>query len=730
MPHQKRIIVIDSNSLIHRAFHALPPLSTRKGELVNAVYGFLLVLFKVLKELHPEYAVATFDFPSPTKRHKQFAFYKANRIKAPDELYSQIPKVKEALKRFHIPVYEKEGFEADDLIGTIARLSHARQAHPPLEVVIVSGDMDTLQLVDSHTKVFTMRKGLQDTVLYDEKAVKERFQGLTPKQLIDYKGLRGDPSDNIPGVRGVGEKTAIQLLSSYKSLEGVYENIDSIKGTLALKLKESKEDAFLSKELGTIDINVPIDFQLSQCEWRGYDPEEARGFLQDMDFQSLMQKLPETPTSSVEEVSSGTEQEIEQLHKAGVLSDELREIETRLIPVIDHMQKAGIKIDKKYFSSLGKEMQKELESLEAKIQKEAQGNFTITSPKQLSEVLFSRLALPLKGIKKTSGGMVSTASPELEKLEALHPIIPLLLSYRELQKIYTTYVKPLPLMADAKGRIHTTFHQLGTATGRMSSSNPNLQNIPVQGTWGKRIRAGFVAEKGWQFLSLDYSQTELRIAAYLAEDPVLKEAFENGEDIHQVTAATVFNVSLKDVTKEMRNRAKALNFGILYGMGAQGFAKSAKISLEEAQDFIANYTARFPRIASFIEESKAFARTYGYAETLYKRKRYLPDIVSFTPQLRAAAERMAVNHPIQGTNADLMKMAMVDIYDTIIRKDPSSRLLLQIHDELLFECKGGKMEELLPRMKDRMEHAGNSEGIFLKVDAKAGTSWGSMKPVV
>ncbi len=444
-----------------------------------------------------------------------------------------------------------------------------------------------------------------------------------------------------------------------------------------------------------------------------------------------MQKLPEPAVSSLEEEpSSGTEQEIEQIYKAGVLSDQLREIEKRLIPVVDHMQKTGIKIDKKYFSSLGKEMRHALEKLEAKIQKEAHGSFSITSPKQLSEVLFSRLALPLKGIKKTSGGMASTASPELEKLAALHPVIPLLLSYRELQKIYTTYVKPLPLMADSKGRIHTTFHQLGTATGRMSSSNPNLQNIPVQGTWGKRIREGFIAEQGWQFLSLDYSQTELRIASHLSHDPILEKAFLDGEDIHSVTASAVFGTPLDNVTKEMRNRAKALNFGILYGMGAQGFATSANIPLEEAQDFISSYFARFPRIASFMEECKAFARTCGYAETLYKRKRYLPDIISLTPQLRAAAERMAINHPIQGTNADLMKMAMVEIYDTIIHKDPSCRLLLQIHDELLFECEEDRVKELLPRAKDHMEHAGKSKGIFLKVDANVGRSWGSMRPVV
>ncbi|MDO8470954.1 MAG: DNA polymerase [bacterium] len=728
--HQKRLIVIDANSLIHRAFHALPPLSTRKGELVNAVYGFLLVLFKVLKELHPEYAVACFDVPSPTKRKQQFAFYKANRVKGPDELYSQMPRVKEALEKFHIPIYEKEGFEADDLIGTIAKLSHLRQAHPPLEVVIISGDMDTLQLVDKGTKVYTMRKGLQDTVLYDEKRVQERFGGLRPNQLADYKGLRGDPSDNIPGVRGVGEKTAIQLLQEYGSVEGVYKNVGSIKGTLGTKLKESKEDAFLSKELGTVDTNVPIDFQLQGCEWKGYDPEEAKQFLQNLGFQSLMNKLPETSSVSQTGALPGILQEIEQLYAEKILPPELYELEKRLIPVIDHMEKTGIKIDKKYFASLSKEMRAELKKLEAKITKEAKGSFTINSPKQLSEVLFSRLKLPLKGIKKTSGGMVSTASPELEKLEALHSIIPLLISYRELQKILTTYVKPLPLMTDSAGRIHTTFHQLGAATGRMSSSDPNLQNIPVQGTWGKRIREGFIAEKGYTFLSLDYSQTELRIASHLAKDPMLEEAFRKGEDIHRVTASTVFGVSPEAVTKEMRNRAKALNFGILYGMGPQGFAKSAKISLEEAQDFIASYFARFPSIQRFMEDTKAFARTYGYAETLFKRRRYLPDIYSTAPQLKAAAERMAINHPIQGTNADLMKMAMVEIYDAIVKNNPECRLLLQIHDELLFECKEKNVHESLPRIKEKMEDVGKASGLLLKVEAKEGPNWGSMRPVI
>lgn len=695
---------------------------------MNAVYGFLLILFKVLNEFQPTYVAAAFDVPSLTKRKEQFSFYKANRVKASDELYSQIPKVKEALKYFHVPSYEKDGFEADDLIGTLAKQAPLKQAYPPIETIIVSGDMDTLQLVDGNTKVYASRKGLQDTVLYDQAQVEKRY-GIKPSRLPDYKGLRGDASDNIPGVKGIGEKTASQLLSQYGSLEGVYDNLSKLNPKLATKLSEGKEDAFLSRELATIDKNVPIDFHMSECEWKGYDQKEAATFIKDMGFQSLLARLPQTRKGAGEE-EQPIEQEIERLYQDGILSEELYEVEKRLIPVLKAMEKIGIKVDTKFFQSLGKEMEKELAVLEKLITQEAGASFTVTSPKQLSEILFQKLQISSKGLKKTAGGVLSTASSELEKIYNAHTIIPLILSHRELQKLYTTYVKPFPLAADNKGRIHTTFHQLGTATGRMSSSSPNLQNIPVQGVWGKRIREGFIAEKEYSLVSFDYSQNELRIAAFLAKDPVLQQAFAKGEDVHRVTASQVFNVASDEVTHEMRYKAKALNFGILYGMGAQGFAKSAHISIPEAQDFIASYFARFPHIKTFMEDCISFAKEHGYAQTLFGRKRYLPDIHSLTPHHLAAAERMAINHPVQGGSADMMKMAMVKLHDSILSETKDCRLLLQIHDELIFECKAHASKAYIPRIKKIMEGVGKTQGIILKVEVKEGGRWGHMRPVV
>jgi len=730
----KTLLVIDANSLIHRAFHALPPLANSRGEMTNAVYGFVSILLRAIKELNPEYIAAAFDVAGPTERHKEFAEYKATRKKAPDELYNQFPFVKEFLEAFQIPIYEKEGFEADDIIGTIAKKAVKQK---DVKIVIVSGDMDTLQLIEENIQVYTMRKGVQDTVLFDKDAVQKKFDGLQAHQVVDYKGLRGDPSDNIPGVIGVGEKTAIQILKEFNSIENLYKALDkgktSLKPALKEKLESQKDNAVLSKKLATINVSVPISWDIQDASWKQYDEKKVRRLLERFEFGSLMKRLPGIKTQKTEELAGqgGLFREesfskIERLYQDKVFSKKIYEVEKKLVPVLRNMEKAGIKIDKRYFDGLGKDMKEQIAVLKKKIHALAGKEFNVNSTQQTSEILFGDLQLPTRGLKKTPKGVISTASPELEKLKDEHGIVERILAYREVQKIYTTYVKPLPELADEKNRIHTYFDQFGAATGRISSLNPNLQNIPNQGEWGRMIRKGFVAEKGSKFVSFDYSQMELRIAAHITGDPTLISFFEKGADIHQMTAAVVFGVEADRVTPEMRYRAKALNFGILYGMGSQGFAKSAGISVHDARDFIENYFVQFPRIQEYAQEAKQQAREEGYVETLFGRRRYLPEIHSEMPQLRAAAERMAVNHPIQGTLADITKIAMVEIAEKIPKQNDEWNMLLQIHDELLFEVRDDIIEHIAGDISSIMEQSGALR-VPVVVDMKQGDNWGEME---
>ncbi len=733
---QQTLLVIDANSLIHRAFHALPPLSTSKGHMVNAVYGFLLAFFRAAKEFQPLYVAACFDMQGPTARHKKFVQYKAKREKAPDELYSQMPIVKDVLKAFHIPYFEKQGYEADDLIATIAKAAPQKQAHPPLRVVILSGDMDTLQLVNERTHVYTARKGIQDTVLYTQDKVKERFLGLVPLQIVDYKSLRGDPSDNIPGVTGIGEKTAIDLLMKFGTLENLYQELQEktekakgIKPRIAALLLQYKDQAFLSKELAQLDQRSPISFHMQELAWQGFSLQEAQDMLEGLEFRTLIPKLHELQGKDAQPAlvqQDSLEERLSKLFEEGVFSQEIFDLEKRIIPVIASLEKTGVKIDPGYFASLAKEMKQEMQRMEAKIYEHSGVVFNIHSPRQLSQVLFETLSLQKRGIRKTPGGVLSTASSELEKLASSHPVIQEILLFRELAKLLNTYLEPLPLLADSNGRIHAHFDQLGAATGRLSSSDPNLQNIPLQGEWGKRVRQGFVAEKGWTLVSFDYSQMELRVASFMAKEPKMQQVFVDKGDIHRMTAAEVFRVQEDKVSDSMRYKAKALNFGVLYGMGARGFARSANISLEEAQSFIDDYFLRFPKIAEYIEHTKAFAKEKGYVQTLFGRKRYIPDIHSTTPYIQAAAERVAVNHPIQGTAADLMKMAMAEMFKRF--EGGSCRMVLQIHDELLFEISDGMIKELVAPMKHAMETV-SSQDIPLLVQVKAGQNWAQLAKI-
>lgn len=867
---KKKLVLIDANAIVHRAFHALPPLTSPSGEPTNAVYGFTTILLRILRELKPDYVVAAFDTPKPTFRHKAYKEYKATRVKAPDELYLQIPKVKEVLVAFGVSIFEKEGFEADDIIGTAVHC--VQKQNPDTEVTIVTGDMDTLQLVGPETKVWTMRKGVSDTVLYDEKAVQARFR-VGPEFLPDYKGLRGDPSDNIPGVKGIGEKTASDLLAPYGTLEKLYQALENGKllarEAVKEKLRQGKKDAFFSRELATIRKDAPVDFGLEKIsrvtERRDHAIEKL---FRDLGFFSLLKRLKETVAAVVlkkEETPAGNQgalfgsiglpgvsafrkalqgksslaaisfeekeskvvvllpggkifsligrdfsdetvrrffesdsrkyvfnakpvhkmllsrgvrgrgifdfvlaaylldpgkgeysfdglaaaelgyappsgdmtaaledflklgPKLEERLKEGGLWDVFETIETPLSPILAEMEMTGIRFDTAPLERLDTKIGKELKALTGAIYKEAGAEFNINSPQQVSEVLFQKIGIAAKGIRKTGGGKISTKFSELSKLAGRHPVVEKIIRHRELSKLKTTYIDPLPALVGKDGRLHTTFNQTRTETGRLASESPNLQNIPVKTEFGREIRKAFVAEQGWTLVSFDYSQIELRIAADLADDGKMIEAFGRGLDIHSLTAAEVNNVPIEKVTQELRRNAKALNFGVLYGMGARGFAEAAGITIEEAETFIAEYFNDFKGVAKFIENTRGFAREHGFVKTAFGRRRMLPGIVSQHPMIRSEAERMAVNTPIQGTAADVVKKAMVEVNGLIREKFfGKARMLLQIHDELLCEFKGGIAGEILLEIKSVMEGVWRGR-VHLDVAVKKGKNWGELK---
>ncbi len=799
----KRLILIDSHALIHRAYHALPPLTTKSGELVNAVYGFTSILIKTISNFKPDYIVAAFDAPGATFRHEEYKEYKATRVKAPGDLYAQIPRVKEILNAFKIPIFEQSGYEADDIIGTVAKKLSSKEGKN-VEVLILTGDMDNLQLISKNVSVlYAPPSAAKEQTIYDAKKVMERFEGLSPGQMIDFKGLKGDPSDNIPGVRGIGDKTAITLLNRFKTIEKLYEAIEknkaeNISGSVLEKLRAGKNMAFFSKKLATIKQDVPIKFNLKESEFGKFDKEKLFKLLGELGFLSLINRLPadwrgksggQKPASaeamagkqgtlamppsigigsqvgsdfdvmiaayvlnpgerdySLEKLSlrefGAVLTEAEAISKlAPIFKNRLietgtervfKEIEMPLIPVLAKMEAIGIKINSKKLKVMSGKIEKDLKTLEKNIYKLAGHKFNISSPKQLSEILFSELKIPGTRVggrtKKTPGGGISTEASELEKLRSQHKIIDFILKYRELAKLKSTYTDALPKTVDKNGRIHTTFNQTGTASGRLSSQDPNLQNIPARGAWGDKVRGAFVAEKGYKFLSVDYSQIHLRIIAALANDKKMMEAFRKGLDIHKFTASEINNVPIQKVTPQMRFAAKALNFGIIYGIGAQSFAESAGISREKAREFIDEYLQDFSGVARYMEELKNKARDAGFTLTLFGRRRYIPEINSPNPMLRSQAERIAVNMPIQGLEADIIKKAMIEVDSWIQKENLSSKvkMILQVHDELLFEVKKDFIKEATAKIIELMEGV-----IKLKVpiiaEAKIGDNWGELK---
>lgn len=780
---QKTLVLIDGHALVHRAYHALPPLNTGKGELVNAVFGFSSILLRVLKDLAPDYIAATFDLPGPTFRHKEFEEYKATRVKAPDELYAQIGRVKDVLAAFNIPIFEKAGYEADDLLGTIVRQLRTnpstalRVKKHQLKTVIVTGDLDTLQLVDKDTSIYTLKKGVKDTMIYGEAEVKERFGGLSPEQMNDYKGLKGDPSDNIPGVPGIGEKTAIELLKEYGNLENLYKQIEKSHPSTSLdkardktlgvksnnllnKLLDFKEQAMFSKYLATIKKDAPIKFKLPDALTRDFNKDEVVKIFKDLGFYSLVNRLPEfdkngqiKKTTAPRAVPRGNQlyggdlppgkslyavrlpmnlapssaEKIEQAREQGILSDKIYQLEKDLAPIIAQMEKNGIKLDIAYLKKLSQRVDSELASLEKEIVKLAGEEFNVNSPQQLSQILFVKLGLQVKGLKKTPGKVVSTAASELEKMRGQHKIIDLIIRYRELAKLKNTYIDALPLLVGQDGRLHTSYDSLGTTTGRLSSKNPNLQNIPIRTELGNEIRKAFTAETGHKLLSADYSQIELRVVAHLANDKEMTKVFKEGKDIHTATAAEVLGIKESEVDKDSRRMAKVLNFGVIYGMSIHGFAQAAGIDVAAAKEFIKKYFAEFTGVARFIEKTKKDAARDSFVQTLFGRKRFIPEINSSAWNLRQAAERMAINMPVQGTAADLLKMAMAEIAKSEWLM-ANSKILLQVHDELIFEVADDKVKKAAEEIKNIMENI-YQLSVPLVVDIEAGDNWGALERV-
>ncbi len=729
---KEKLVIIDSHALIHRAYHALPILTAPDGRQVQAVYGFASVLMRVIKELKPQYIVAAFDMAGPTFREKEYKEYKAHRPATDDALINQFSLVKELVEAFKIPVLQLQSFEADDIIGTVVeKLKNKKE----LTKIIVTGDLDCLQLIDDENiLVYTLKKGVNDTVIYNEVLVRERYEGLGPSQITDLKGLKGDASDNIPGVLGIGEKTAINLLNEYGSLENIYKNLEKIKVKsvkLFEKLSVNKDDAFLSKRLATIKRDVPVDLDFIKTAFNLVENEEIKKLFFRFGFKSLINRLNdlkgiEAEQESIPEQAQLIGDELDEYYKKGIFSEKIYKLEKDVRPVLRKMEKTGILLDVKLLKNLSEKFEKELAEIKNKIIEFAGEEFNINSTQELGRILFEKLNLGGAKIKKTKkSGAYSTAFDQLDKLKDSHPIFPLILRWRELSKLKSTYVDALPRLVGTDGRLHTTFKQLGAVTGRLSSENPNLQNIPTKGEYGLEIRRAFTAPDGWLILAADYSQIELRVAAAMSGDEKMIDTFKKGEDIHTRTAAEVFNVPLDKVTKDMRREAKTLNFGVLYGMGPRAFSQSAGVTLSEAQEFIRGYEAGFSGLAKFIRDIKNKARSQGYVETLWGRKRFV-DLNSPNPMMRAAAEREAVNMPIQGTaTGDIVKAAMVEIEKELGSKK-DIKMILQVHDELVFEVKEEVAEKYSKIVKNIMENVADI-GVPIVAEVEVGKNWGDLK---
>jgi DNA polymerase-1 len=921
MAQKKTLVLIDGHSLAYRAFHALPiTLKTSRGELTNAVFGFTSMLLNVLRDENPAYIAVTFD-KGRTFRHDLYVEYKAHRAKMPDEMQAQMERIRQVVETLDIPVFELEGYEADDLLGTLASQASAQG----VDTLIVTGDTDLLQLVDSNIQVLASQWRFSDTKIYGVHDVEERY-GLVPRQLVDYKALVGDKSDNIPGVAGVGEKTATRLLQQYKTLDAVYQHVDEVQGRFRGKLKDGKDRAYLSKDLATIRRDVPIDLELDLCRVSTFDRECVLDLFHELEFQALRNRLPRdnsgpsaagtvqlslfgqppsAPQPRSTEVNYQMVADVETLNKlagelrqaealtldtetthtdpmladmvgialtdsagkgyyvpvlpptgdpklplekvitalgplfvnpelpkhghnlkydvivlqqAGlqvkglacdtmvaewladpasknlglkslawvrlrqemtpiteligtgknqitmdqvpvsrvvpyacadvdmthrltpILEAELKEkgvwslftgVEMPLIEVLVGMETTGVLLDAPFLERMGQEMTGRLNELEERIHELVGRSVNINSTQQLSDALFITLGLPTQGLRKTKSGHYSTAAGVLERYRGQHAVIDLILEHRELSKLKSTYLDALPRLINPRtGRVHTSYRQTGTVTGRISSSNPNLQNIPIRTPLGRQVRRAFIAKPGSQLISADYSQVELRVMAHMSGDEGLLSAFTRGEDIHASTAATITGVSLSKVTPAMRRVAKAVNFGLSYGQTAYGLAQATGLTQAEAENFITRYFERFPRVREYINETKILAGRQGYVETLLGRRRYFPELLpgsNASHNMRQAAERMAINAPIQGTAADIIKIAMIRLHEALDKRGLGARIILQVHDDLVLETPEEEIAEVARLMQDIMENAVSLEA-RLKVDLKIGSNWDEMKP--
>ncbi len=815
----KTLLLIDANSFIHRAFHALPPLTSSDGRPVGAIYGLASTLLKIIREEIPNYIAAAFDRPETTFRKELFEEYKIHRPKAPNELIEQIIKAHELFKNFDIPIFEKAGFEGDDIIGTLVKKFKNEN---DLKTIILTGDLDSLQLVqDDKVTAKIPKKGISETVIYNEKAVFERF-GLKPKELADYKGLVGDKSDNIPGVPGVGPKTASSLILKHSSLEKMFKNLKPV-DPLSTKLINFKDQALLSKKLAIINCEIPLNVALENLAYPGIKPEKLIKFFTNLGFQSLIQRIfnqnslfaetahqpsfklekridvvfiqsadftaenirkinnpketkvaydwktifkeintkieienhifdlkiagwlidPDQKDFSFESLSRRflyrnpgnplTKENIIDLFefvdskiKEYELTNVFENIEMPLIKILAGMEKTGIGINIKALKELKEEIDLELKKLTELIYNEAQEEFNINSPQQIAHIIFEKLKIKNYRNKKTPGGKKSTAEAILNELKNVHPIIKHILEYRESFKIQSTYVKPL-LRLERESIIHTTFLQTGTATGRLSSEKPNLQNIPQESKWALPLRKIFKAKLGFSFLSFDYSQLELRLLAHLSKDEKLRKAFIEKKDIHQLTASQIFNVPLDKVGPPMRRIAKTLNFGIIYGMGARAFSKTSGLNLADAEKFIKEYFNDFPEVKIWQEKIKNEMKALGYVKNLNGRRRWFLNIPSQLHIINEM-ERAAVNMPIQSLGADILKLSMIKTSKALENDGltEKAKLLLTIHDELLFEVSDDILKKVAVLLKGIIEES-FALSIPLEVETKTGKNWGNME---
>ena len=778
-----RLVLIDGKSVFYRGYYAMGALSLADGTPTGGVYGFAAISMEIVKKLNPTKVVVAWDSKTSTaKRKALFKDYKAGRVKPGEDFYTQIPLLKDLIKSLGWNFVELDNYEADDIIGTLSKQadeSLGADGKCNYETYIISSDLDMLQIVDENTHMWRILKGFSNIEQLDVKEIEEKY-GIKKSQFLDLKSLKGDASDNIPGVPGIGEKTAAKLLNDYQTLDGIYNNIDKITGSTKTKLEAGKNSAYLSKKLAEIMFDAPI--KLATIPDFVFNKDRIISGLKKLQFNSLIRKIDDRVEVKKEIINNinikvdkdiiinqdikslmHNDKEVAEkilngakfwdLSQAAFLLDPLaRELpplidqeqeykaqlqkfqnlprlyniytdfDLPLIPVLYQMEEKGMLIDRQYFAKLRAKYEEEVESLEQKICSIAGKTFNINSPIQLSEVLFTDLNLSTKGIKKTMRGY-STGAKELDKLKNAHPIIAEIIKYREATKLLNTYIIPMPDLADKEDRIHTTFTQNVTATGRLSSKDPNLQNIPVRTEEGKRIRTGFIAPPNRMLVSADYSQFELRLAAVLANDQALINDFNSGIDIHTKTASEAFNIPIDQVTKDQRRAAKAINFGIIYGMSVKGLTDAAKMSFYEAKNFMENYQKLRSPIMNYMKNTLKKAEAEGYVETYFGRRRPTPDVKSSNFIIREAAKRAAANMPIQGTEADLMKRAMINISKKLPQ---NADLIMQVHDSLIVECDEKDAKKIGELLKQEMENIAPELKIKLAVDVTVGNNWGEL----